>query len=284
VVGRGTFVETSYCCFELGLPILPALEDSVQVETSLDGIEWTPLTILLLANHPAGELPDEVATPDDTAAGDLPDVDLPDGDVLHSARYATYVFDIDGEGTPFRFIRWRMPQSPLGGLSGYVDHTVALVFTVTDLGPAPAPTLAPGTRDLSCASDVLEDVFPQRPCSFGGVNHFEAASFYHTYFVERADLTRIRGEAAYVGYRPLQVVVNHAHASLPFVHGVVQTSTDGRSWTTVHTFPVIEAGLPTAFDTGPIDLDDVRFVRLTSTPHRNWQASNVTLEGDLPAT
>jgi len=168
---------------------------------------------------------------------------------------------------PFRYLRVRQPLSSAEGLSGYVDAS-RFELDVTVVARVPPASLAPGERGLSCERDILEDVFPSHPCWFGGLNRWDAPSFFHTYPLGGlARLDRVSGVATLAYFRP------DDRSQLPPEklggHLLVEASEDGSRWTTI-------ANVSVAYGTAqPFATDDLgglpaAFVRLASDRHPRW--------------
>lgn len=135
----------------------------------------------------------------------------------------------DADGPVFRFLRVRAPRSAAQGLSGYVDHT-SLDVVATPLGPAPKPRPAARTVDLTCEDDILEDFFAEHPCWFGGINRYDAPSFFHTYFLgDGARLTKVTGRLRLGPWRTDDTPATER------CKAYIQVSVDGVRWTNVAT-------------------------------------------------
>lgn len=204
-------------------------------------------------------------------------------------------FDIVASGQPFRFLRVHNPLSLSEGLSGYLDHT-QLRFKVDDLGPVARPASGPATRSYSCdASDNMEAFFATHPCWFGGIDRYDAASFYATYFLgENATLDRATGTFQLAPFRDDDFTAGTALASARFTKAYVQTSVDGRNWTTQATVNATY-GVPQAFDL-TLPHVDARFIRFFPEyhalfdlndsrhhPRAYFLQTDVTVTGLLPA-
>lgn len=140
-------------------------------------------------------------------------------------------FDI-GKGPEFRFLRVRAPRSAAQGLSGYVDHT-SLDVVAAPLGrvPTPKPALGFRTAELTCEDDILEDFFAEHPCTFGGINRYDAPSFFHTYFLgDGVRLSQLSGRFRLGPWRTDDTPATQDCKAF------VQISVDGVRWTNVGTF------------------------------------------------
>lgn len=192
----------------------------------------------------------------------------PEGLAVPERQGFWFGFEVNGNGKQFRFLRVREPLSATQGLSGYLDNSFLLVAvnvvkTVTPHG------LAPTTRNLSCsAGDILEDFFATHPCTFGGVDRWDAPSFWHTYYLgEGATLDRIAGSYTLAPFRTDDFFLNRDGAILrnPDVYtktsAFVQTSVDGVAWTNQAIVPGTY-GAPQAFDVTLTPGTAARFVRL----------------------
>lgn len=219
---------------EPGDPAFPP-QWSMPIEVSMDGTDWQQ-------------------------------VDAVNWDFFESDWQVRFSFDADGEH--FRYIRIRQPTSAAQGLSGYLDKSeftldVSVVEQVTE------PALAQGTIDRSCESDIMESIFETHPCWFGGVNRWDAPSFFHTYPLGGlAEIDGVEGSVLTNNFRigPFDAeLIPDTDADV-----FVQTSVNGSSWETVHAFPVTH-GEETSFSA---DLDateeDARFVRFATSRHPLW--------------
>jgi hypothetical protein len=205
---------------------------------------------------------------------------------------------VAGSGQPFRFFRLHEPPSASQGLSGYLDGS-QVVIEADDVAPAPASVAtAPGTEALSCANgDILEaSFFPTHPCTFGGVDRYDSASFYQTYHPgPGTTLTAIDGSFILAPFRADDWYEGHESApQATFAH--VQVSVDGVHWDVAATVPATY-GVPTPFH---VDLPSTpaAFVRLFPEYHADFDdyavnaplhhvrgyflASNLTLTGAFP--
>lgn len=229
------------------------------IEVSMDGTEWRKVAYL---NH----------------------------DVFEPDWQTEFTFEADGE--EFRYLRIRQPHSAAQGLSGYLDKS-SFRLNVSVVGAAPQPTLSQQTVDLSCASDILEVVYPTHPCWFGGIHRYDAPSFFHTYPLGAiSELDRVEGSVVTNNFRigPLDAELIPDTDSDVFV----QTSINGSQWQTVHTFPVVH-GEPTSFS-ADLAGEQARFVRFATSRHPLWAddpaakhpeglflRSDLTVTGMLPS-
>lgn len=231
-----------------------------------------------------------------------------------------FVLTFTAADTPFRFLRAHMGGSATGGLSGYLDYLFGTV-TVTDLGPAPAPTRTPREHaNFDCGKDILEDFAADHPCWYGDpcqvgvpgfpcdaagstpsyLSHWNGVSTLHTYALGDAQLTRIRGTATLAPFRLNDPGQDAAGALAGHVN--VQVSADGYTWTDIGSVPVDYDRTGHAFDFPSLGGVEARFVRLAPDKHpafdtyyvnhgdpelRRFEAffldSHLQLSGDLPA-
>jgi hypothetical protein len=237
------------------------LDAPVYLEVSLDGLAWTEVGQALYAYGPQRQ----------------------------------YVwFDEPGAGQPFRFIRLRAPLSASQGLSGYLDHSdlrIAADPLVTGVAASSATS-----KSLDCASGLMEDFFALHPCWFGGVDRYDAPSFYHTYPVGgSANLTRVKGEFTLGPWRSDDFFAGSPLLTVNKTKAFVQVSTDGMAWTDVATIHA-SYGVPQPFNV-TLPGTEATFVRLFPEYHANFDAyatlaphhhprayfldSRVTLEGSF---
>lgn len=247
-----------------------SIDSRLPVETSLDGRTWTEV----------GDVRYELV-----------------GLGLDLRQDIAFTFEADGE--PFRYIRVREPTSATQGLSGFLDRsTMTLnVSPVEADGRGPATV---GDRTLTCEEDILEDVFADHPCWFGGIDRYDAPSWTHTYPIDDeahvANVTALEGSFSMAYWRPDDPGTCCGQTVLGMVDGVayVQTSLDGVHWTTVADLDVTY-GTETAFDVTLDDGLDARFVRVIGAKHPGYWAhpalkhpegylldSTVTVTGTLP--
>lgn len=218
-------------------------------------------------------------------------VDAVDWQFFESDWQVQFSFDADGE--PFRHLRIRQPTSAAQGLSGYLDKS-EFELNVSVVRPVDPPTLSEQTIAMSCESGIMESVFANHPCWFGGVNRYDAASFFHTYPLGGlAELHGVEGTVLTNNFRigPFDAeLVPDTDADV-----FVQTSVNGSGWETVHAFPVTH-GEETSFSADLAD-EEARFVRFATSRHPRWTDesdfaakhpegyfldSNLTLTGQLP--
>lgn len=209
----------------------------------------------------------------------------------------TINFDLTTGGEEFRYLRIRQPLSAAQGLSGYIDHSN---FTLNvDTGTAvSAPTLVSQAVLLTCATHIMEAIYPGHPCSYGGINHWDAASTFHTYPLDGlATISDIEGVVEVTdNYRRVGTLdfelVPPANATV-----WIMTSEFGTSWNVVHSFSAL-FNVPTTFSVTGLS-EDARFIRLVTNPHPLWAdvtkpsakhsqgyfvASQLEVTGDLPDT
>lgn len=219
---------------EPGDPAFPP-QWSMPIEVSMDGTDWQQ-------------------------------VDAVDWDFFEPDWQVRFSFDADGE--TFRYIRIRQPTSAAQSLSGYLDKS-EFTLEVSVVGAVDPPARSQGTVSKACGSDIMESVFATHPCWFGGVNRYDAASFFHTYPLGGlGQLDGVEGTVLTNNFRigPLDAeLIPDSDADV-----FVQTSLNGSSWETVHEFPVTHGEL-TSFSA---DLDETeeeaRFVRFATSRHPRW--------------
>lgn len=249
-------------------PSVPPASDPtswvLHVETSEDGLTWT-----------------EVGT----------------GRYAYAAQRQYVQLKLSGLAQDFRHIRIHAPLSASQGLSGYLDHSEGYLL-VDDLMDAPAPALAAGARNLTCDADLMEDFFATHPCWFGGVDRYDAPSFWHTYVVgDGAKLDRVHGSFKLLPWRTDDWNQGNATTNATAVSARLMTSVDGSTWTERAVLPGT-FGVDVAFDV-PLDDVDARFVRLFPENHARFDQtaqfapnhhpkgffvdSRITVEGDLPS-
>lgn len=214
------------------------LSAPVRVEVSLDGLTWTHVGEALYAYGPQRQ----------------------------------YVwFDVQGHGEPFRFLRLAAPPSLTEGLSGYLDHSDLRV--VADALASPVAASGATSKTLDCATGgVMEDFFALHPCTFGGVDRYDAPSFFHTYVAgASSNLTRVSGSFTLAPWRSDDFFSGTPLARANATKAFVQVSTDGIEWTTVATVNATY-GLPQAFDVA-LPGTEATFVRLFPEYHANFDTS-----------
>lgn len=205
---------------------------------------------------------------------------------------------------PFRYLRVHEPRSAAQGLSGFLDAS-RFELAVQPAQASPASGQEAGQRSLDCReADHMESFFDDHPCWFGGINRYDAPSFFHTYPLDGvASVDRIAGEVQVAPWRsddwflPLVPPVSQVTTTQVFV----QASVDSYTWSTLHTFEVrFDLTEPTPFS---LDLDQpvpARYLRFVtdhkpgSEDHREdppshhpeafFLDSRLTVEGMLPVT
>jgi hypothetical protein len=158
-----------------------------------------------------------------------------------------------GTGPAFRFLRARTPISIFDGLSGYADYFLTLklvpavetvLLRVTEVGPADdgAPVAQVGAA-RSCETDILEDPIAAHPCWYGGINHHDSVSSFHTYFIGDATLDKVVVHTK-LGYFRYTDAPGGTLDNPPTEDGlvVVESSVDGSNWQKLG-----EASVPFAF-------------------------------------
>ncbi len=225
--------------------------------------------------------------------------------------------------TVTEYLRLHQPRSAAQGLSGFLDRSqIFLLANETDEDPTPPRPVDERTQTLSCTDgDVLEDFFTTHPCWFGGINRYDAPSFFHTYQPgPGTTLAELEGTVQVAPWRtddwflplPSPVHVDLGEPGVSVDRGeteawadqvtqtrvFVQTSPDGQRWETVDTVPLL-FGERAPFET-ELDHQPARFVRLIPDEHPAFDAyqdqpalhhpeaflvfSELTLTGMLPAT
>lgn len=245
---------------------------------------------------PPPEAPDAWAMHVETSEDGTAWTEVGRGRYLFTSQRQYVAFGIEDVESPFRMIRIRAPLSATQGLSGYLDHTEGWML-VDGLRPAPAPPLAPGTRAFSCERDLVEDFFATHPCWFGGVDRYDAPSFWHTYVVGGgARLDRVTGSFTLMPWRLDDWNQANATTNASGVRAFLMTSVDGVAWETRAELQATY-GAPTPFD---VELGGVeaRFVRLFPEEHARFHQaaefapnhhpkgyfvdSRLVVEGELP--
>lgn len=226
----------------------------ILIETSMDGLSWTTVREVpyrSLRLDPTG------SNPTDTGGG--------------RQNLSDFPFEL-GAPAEFRFLRIVGPASHAGGLAGYIDST-NLELTVSEVALITPQALAAeaSTRTLHCATDILEDLFPDHPCTFGGANHWDAPSFFHTYFLGEAEIRKVRAVVNLLPFRPH----DSGQGAAGTIAGKlsVQASLDGTLWTNVSTpqDAAVEYGedATLVYDVPP-ELGRVRFLRLAPELHPRY--------------
>lgn len=256
-------------------PSIIAAPQRLILETSLDGFLWTEIQVRNL-NWVGVEVPslDTEHDPQVTTAG-----------TVFGARYVNFFSFSVFEPPEFRFLRVRQPQSAAQGLSGFIEATNLRIEVVEDriLTP-PAPTA--NVQERTCHLDMMDHTFPTHRCWFGGAQHWDAASVYHTYFLDNTTLTRIEVTATPLLYRALDAIADASPVNANPAGAVqsgrvhVHLSEDGERWTelTNAADPEVPYGQQLR-----LDLDVVarlgtaaraRFVQLTGDLHPSFSDPN----------
>lgn len=221
--------------FELAAPDAAA----VVVEASVDGLAWTTL-------H---QIPFPLIT---------------NGAEILPMRQALS-FSFDAGGAEARFVRIRQPRSLAQGLSGYLDASGfdASLEPLTD----PEPGVAPGARSLSCGADVMEGIALGHPCWFGGIDRYDAASFFHTFPLGGlAALDAVRGNVIFLPWRLDDYNIGGSRTA---IKGYVQTSTDAVAWTDSDLEMEGIYGVPISFDFA-LGGRAARFIRIVAERHARF--------------
>lgn len=240
--GYGYAVEQEFAPSDHALNASHPFEAPIHVQISLDGRTWTEVGRAMY-------------------------------DYVTGRQYV--FFDVAGSGQPFRFLRLHAPLSLSHGLSGYFDHSdLRLEVDLLGTGTTPHPN---ATRVLGCErGDLMEDFFADHPCWFGGLDRYDAPSFFHTYVVgPGSDLTRIRGNFTLAPWRTDDfqlagrfLIFNVGPSTNATTKAYVQTSADGVHWTDVATVQAV-FGVQSSFDVA-VTAPDVTFVRLFPEYHPNF--------------
>lgn len=219
----------------------PKVRTPIPIEVSEDGRTWTRIT----------------------------DVQYTFAFPLDLRQAIEFTFDADGE--EFRYLRIREPRSAAQGLSGYIDHSRLTVDVSVASTDAPANGTTAETRTFRCQEDILEDVFAEHPCWYGGIDRWDAASWFHTYPIGDAEITRLRGTFQMAYFRPDDPGTCCGQSLLGVADGkaLIQASDDGASWTTVAEVPTTY-GEPTHFDVPLADSASAHFVRIVSDKHPGY--------------
>ena len=203
---------------------------------------------------------------------------------LSSISNCAFSFTVPGNGQSFRFVRVVMPHSAFEGLQGYLN-AARFTVTATPLGTF-TTSLAAGSRDFACESDIFEDFYALHPCWYGPVVRQDSSSVMHTYYVNNSTVDTISGSVTVIPWRPedeacvlgISEGLNCDNVTIPqvgdpgFETGIVptdvlvETSNDGIHWDVAHRFPV-EYGIPTTFNTPNLAGEAARFVRIHADKH-----------------
>lgn len=259
-----------------------ALVTEVQLEASLDGVNWEPIAT---GNHSLVE----VTTPEGDLFGWGIETACFNAGIIcaqpNNFRQEIH-FDIGAHEEPFRFFRVANPESVYTGLTGFLDRS-SFDLHVEHVEGEEATTTS-GPLELTCQEDIMEaTLHSEDPCSFGGYlteeavpwmapvrignqpGQWDAPSFFHTYPTEGAILDGVEGEVVVRDYR--------SNGPSEDQMMLVQTTTDGYLWETIGAFEVTSVQDPlhktdrrsfTYEGTFNIDLggDEVDFLRLVAEP------------------
>ncbi|HLE96204.1 MAG TPA: PKD domain-containing protein [Candidatus Thermoplasmatota archaeon] len=181
----------------------------------------------------------------------------------------TLQFTFGAAPDAFRFLRIREPVSTTQGLAGYLDYSEGSLEV--DEADVPDPGDVPGrSRNLTCEADLMEDFFATHPCWFGGIDRWDSASFFHSYYLEdEPTVERLHGSFAVAPWRSDDWFDAGDTAQTFGTQVFVETSVDGRVWTAVAVVPAA-FGEATHFD---VTLDapaTVRLVRLVADWHPDY--------------
>jgi hypothetical protein len=219
----------------------------VVIEVSTDGVHWTNETYGRYSFLPD---PTQGAGPfANEAINDFNAFGVP----FNERQWAFTGYQPSGPGTPFRFLRLRDPLSAAQGLSGYLDNSEAWVFVGAPQA-VPTPVATAGIRSWDCSrSQVMEDFFSNHPCTFGGIDRYDAASDLATYFLgDGVRLTRLTGRFTIAPWRADDWYTDDAAGNDTRANVTVQVSLDGTNWTNVASTHATY-GVPTvvSVDLGP---------------------------------
>lgn len=210
----------------------------LDVEVSMDGLEWTVIDVVpyeFLSNVSAGRAGFEMRQ--------------------------SLAFTLSASNETFAFLRVHNPVSLTQGLSGFLDNSR---FDLELARVADPPSRENVTGHYSCMEgDVMESFFATHPCWFGGIDRYDAPSFFHTYPLGGVGaVTNVSGTVQVLPWRSddwfLPLVPESAQVVGTLVH--VQTSANGMNWTTVASVPAT-FGVPASFEVALPDPIDARFVR-----------------------
>lgn len=224
-------------------PGTDGVRSKAPVEVSIDGREW----------HRVGVVEYELVSASTSPVGTRQDIR----------------FTLDGSEEPFRFFRIRQPRSSSEGLSGYLDAS-RIDLNLSPAGVAADPGLDEATR-LTCTNDILEDVFAEHPCWYGGADRWDAPSFVHTYPIGPTNVSRIDGQVQMAYFRPDDpgFCCNQTPEGVENGTLLVQVSRDAVDWRTVHRVDVTY-GEETTFASPELAGLEARFVRLIGTKHPGY--------------
>lgn len=214
----------------------------IQVETSLDGVEWKRVGFgtFDLVNAALGTNRQQVTL---TAGPD--------------------------NGT-FQMFRVREPLSSTQGLSGYLDSSEGEILVDEAVLSDPGPK-SPGSRTFACDGGALiEDFFAEHPCWFGGVDRWDSASFTHTYALGAVEvLDRVNGSFVVAPFRTDDFFDLPPTEQTTETRVFVQTSVDGMEW---HDVAAVRApfGTTVYYDLLVGSPGAARYVRLVPDEHPGW--------------
>lgn len=181
-----------------------------------------------------------------------------------STRNTSITFTANGGGVHARYLRVRQPRSLAQGLSGYLDGSridVELSEPLTDA----VPEGRTGTFTLACADGVMERMFAEHPCWFGGINRYDSPSVFHTYPLDGpTTVTEIEGTATFLPWRSDDYTGGGGSRTALRAH--LFASLDGERWTLLQTF---DAGYGVASPVRWTGSIDAAYVRLVAEYHRN---------------
>lgn len=265
-------------------PTVPG-DQAVVVEWSTDGISWNLLHRRVITPTYGPSAGVYVPGPTSSDMEPVPPASLP---------------------VSFTYIRMRLELSQAGGISGFLNGA----YFYLDGTFAGSPSWPAVKSSYTCMTDILEDLFASHPCWYAaryGSNlpggrigsvvfnelWYDAASYHHTYPIGTTTgprlLTGITGTFKVAPWRladhalqpydicPLgsQLINNVLNdPTEPLTDQVrVQTSVDGRHWTTRQVVPVlynvqVASGLPETQFQGTIGLStpsvQANFVRIVT--------------------
>lgn len=184
-----------------------------------------------------------------------------------------FEFDFSADPPSVRTIRIREPRSLAQGLSGFLD---ASGFDATLEAPTIGHVPFPRKPSYACDRDVMERMFAEHPCWFGGVNRYDSPSVFHTYPIGPSALDAVSGHAIFLPWRTDDYFFdNQSPTSLK---GAVQVSADGVTWATLGEISGLY-GEPISFSFDGLAGMPASYARIVAEYHRgmfrpptsNWQ-------------